>query len=292
MMNTETYPATVSNNQDPEKRGRLKVTCPGLLGDEESELPMWVEPALMWGWFVIPDVGELIEVEAVTGSDEDEQFGQASIDNLDLKWRGTRYYVGGDGGEGSQETPLNEDFKKNYGKRRGFATPGGHTFVMDDTDDDRSVSLTWVNKDEERSFMSFDKDGSFVLGTKTGHTVYLNVDNGELSIIDQSGNTYASDTDGIKIIGKDGDLVEIKGGNIQVLAANAVTLSCKNAVIDAGSVSLGGQPLTEAIILGTTFITTVFNLHTHPTGVGPSGPPLPSDQIAALATLSTVVFAK
>lgn len=287
-MNTETYPATVSSNQDPEKRGRLLVTCAGLMGDEEAEVPPWVEPVLQWGWFIIPDVGELVEIEVVVSSDEDEQPGQASIDNPDIKWRGHRHY-GNE--EGPQPTPIPDDFKTNYGKRRGFATPGGHILMFDDTDGDRSISLTWTNENEERSFLSFDSDGSWVVGTKTGHTMYFNCKANELSIIDQNGNLLSSDSAGIRIVNKDGDSVELKGGNIQVLAASGVTLSCKDATLDAGKVNLGGQPLTEAVIKGVAMVAALV-AHTHPTGVGPSGPPIPSDVAAFTAALSAVVFTK
>lgn len=284
MRNTEAYPAVVTANEDPENRGRLRVACAALLGDEDSELPQWVEPLVSWGWFFIPDVGELIEIEVVTSSSEDEQHGQMSIDNLAPRWKGERHY-GNE--EGEAPTPINTDFLKNYGKRRGFATPGGHVLVFDDTDGDRSITLTWTNKDEERSFMTFDKDGSFLVGTRVGHTMYFNAAAGELSIIDQHGNTYSSDANGSKLINKDGATVDMNGTNIQILAGAGVTISCADAVIDAGKVQLGGQPLIEAFILGTTFINTIFNLHTHPTGVGPSGPPTVP---APPTVLSTKVF--
>ena len=271
MIQTETHPAKVLGTDDPERRGRIRVACAGLMGDEETELPEWVEPAPSWGWFIVPDVGELVEIEVVVGSSEDEQSGQASIDNLDAKWRGARFYGNS---EGEQPTPINEDFLLNYGKRRGFATPGGHTLIFDDTDGDRRINLTWTNENQERGFISFDQDGSFIVGTKTGHTMYFNVKEGELSIIDQHGNTYSSNVDGTKIINKDGDLIELKGGNIQILAQSGVTISCKDAVLDAGKVQIAGNPAIEALVLGTTFLA-LYNAHTHvaPPGGGPTSPP-------------------
>lgn len=287
MINTETYPAKVMSTDDPERRGRIRVACVGLMGDEESELPHWVQPALPWGWFLVPDVGELVEIEVVTGSSEDEQQGQASIDQLDPRWHYRHY--GNE--EGETPTPIAEDFTAtNYGKRRGFATPGGHVLMFDDTDGLRRVSLTWCNESQERSFLAFDEDGSLIVGTKTGHTMYLNAKAGELSIIDQHGNTYSSNADGSKLIDKSGSAIELKGGNIQVLAGSGVTISCKDAVIDAGKVQIGGQPLVEALILGTTFLNTFFKTHVHPTGVGPSGPPTAQPGIDDV--LSQIAFVK
>lgn len=289
MIFTETYPAKVTMNQDPEQRGRIKVACSGILGDEETELPMWVEPVPAWGWFFVPDIGEMVEIEVVSGSTEDEQAGQASIDNPDVKWRGNRYY-GNE--EGEAPTPVNDDFKINYGKRRGFATPAGHTFIFDDTDDQRSISLSWKSVDGKFSFFAINSDGTIILGTHTGHLLHLNSKDGELTLIDQHGNLYSSDSDGSKIVNKDGTLIDLNGPNVQILAANAVTVSCKDATLDAGKVNLGGQPLTEAMLLGTTFVTAVFNAHTHIAGTGPTSTPMPADMAAALAALSTVVFGK
>lgn len=145
----ETYPATVTVNDDDEQRGRIRVACAGLMGDEESDLPMWVEPALDWGWFYIPDVGEIVEIEFTTSSEEDEHFGQASIDNPDVRWKGKRFYTTGEGTVGEQDQDPEKDarlvhseFKTNYGKRRGFATPWGHVIIFDDTDGDHRISIS------------------------------------------------------------------------------------------------------------------------------------------------------
>lgn len=145
----ETYPATVTVNEDDEQRGRVRVACAGLMGDEESELPMWVEPAFDWGWFFVPDVGEIIEVELTSASEEDEHFGQASIDNLDIRWRGKRFFTEAEGTVGEEDQDPEVDARKvhaefltNYGKRRGFATPWGHIILFDDTDGDHRISIS------------------------------------------------------------------------------------------------------------------------------------------------------
>ena len=267
-INIAKYWATVTNNVDPENRGRISVACVGLLGDEETELPMFVEPVHDWGWFYIPDVGELVEIEVIESSDEDEQHGQMSIDNLDIKWRSKRAY-GNE--EGEIPTSINEDFtSKNIGKRRGFATPIGHVFMFDDTENEEQVSLKWQNKSGENSFFAMDKDGSIVLSNKTGTTLFFNAKDGQMSIVDQNGNVICSDSNGIKLIDSSGNSVEMKNGAIIVLGQSGITISCKDAIIDAGNVEIAGN--TEAIVLGTTFLS-LLNTHTHPTGVGPSGPP-------------------
>lgn len=264
----ETHPATVTNTQDPEQRGRIKVICSGLLGDESQELPQWIPMIPAWGWFSLPDIGEIVEVEATVGSDDDEHFGQSSINNMDLKYRTNRYYGGT---ETDTPRPVPPDFtSKNYGKRRGFATPKGHIILFDDTDGDERLSITWTNG-TEFSYIGIDKDGSMVLGNKRGSVLSLDAKNKQTMLIDEFSNALTFDEAGIHIIDSFGQSFDMRDGVIQA-AAEAVTLTCKNAVIDAGQVDLAGA--TEPCLLGQTFLT-LFQNHIHATGMGPSGPALP-----------------
>lgn len=282
MISTAKYPATVTKNDDPDKRGIIQVSCVELMGDEEGACLIDVEPAFDWGWFYVPDIGEIVEIEVIEGSSDDEQFGQTSIDGLDLKWRCVRY----PGLEGDDPRPVNEDFtSKNYGKRRGFATPAGHVFMFDDTEGDESISLKWQNKDGENSFLNFDKDGSFLVSLKTGSLFYMNAKSGEVSIIDSNSNMISMDAKGLRLVDGTGNIFELKDGLVQILGQGTVAISCKNATIDAGEVEINGS--SEKVILGTTFLG-LYNAHVHPTGVGPSGPPFPQalDPVALSQTVT------
>lgn len=230
-LSTATYVAKVTFNQDPEKRGVIRVACVGLMGDEETECPIDVEPVHDWGWFVVPDIGELVEVEVTEASDEDEQAGQMSIDNLDLKWRSARYY-GNE--EGDTPTPIHPMLtSKNYAKRRGFATPVGHVVMFDDTEGAEEITMSWK---DGSAFITIDKDGSVILSASNGAT--LTIEAGSGKIIATSGK------------------IEINGAD-------------------------------QAAILGNLF-KTYFDTHTHPTGVGPSGPPIAPMPESTLSTITTV----
>lgn len=171
MLSTATYPAKVTFNQDPDKRGVIRVACVGLMGEEDTEVPVDVEPVHDWGWFYVPDIGEIVEIECTEGSDEDEQHGQMSIDNCDLKWRSARHY-GND--EGETPTPINSAFtSKNYGKRRGFATPAGHVVMFDDTKDAEEITLSWK---DGSAFLTFDAKGTVTLQNKAGATLVMDSD--------------------------------------------------------------------------------------------------------------------
>lgn len=168
MLYTATYPAKVTFNKDPKKRGAIRVACIGIIGDDETEIPLDVLPVHAWGWFFVPDIGEIVEIECIEGSSEDEQHGQASIDNLDLKWRSARHY-GND--EGDTPTPINPAFtSKNYGKRRGFATPAGHIFMFDDTEGQEEITLSWK---DGSAFITFDPKGTITLQNKAGASIVM-----------------------------------------------------------------------------------------------------------------------
>lgn len=64
------FKAQVTNNQDPEKRGRVKVRCPKVLGKDESG---WCVPCLPFagmdkGLFFLPEVGDFIWIEFEEGN--------------------------------------------------------------------------------------------------------------------------------------------------------------------------------------------------------------------------------
>ena len=59
------YRATVLNNTDPKQMGRIKVECPKVLGDYESN---WCLPCLPPGYLSIPPVGSLVWVEFEEGN--------------------------------------------------------------------------------------------------------------------------------------------------------------------------------------------------------------------------------
>ncbi|MBE7451078.1 MAG: hypothetical protein HS111_19945 [Kofleriaceae bacterium] len=83
--------------------------------------------------------------------------------------------------------------------------------------------------------------GRLVLRTRSGHRLYADDDAGEL----------------VLVAGED-------GATIRLDAQGVVT-------IEAGTIKLGAGA-GEKLILGDSFMQ-LFNQHTHPTGVGPSGPP-------------------
>lgn len=250
----EKYDATVTVNEDDENRGRIKVACIGLLGDEETELPMWIEPILDWGLFLVPDIGEIVEIEVAVSSDEDEVYGQMSIDNLDARWRGKRSYtVDEPEDEIVTATPIHPDFLSNYGKRRGFSTPHGHVIMFDDDPNNPTIQLTFqktkieVGKPPSASDYSrieIESDGSMKVSLLETTTLHLQTEGKKLTVgIDGGASLEIADKD-----------------------SNAV------ATIGDGAVH---APIAENL---KTYIDNSVKIHIdghlHPTAMGNSGPPI------------------
>lgn len=54
------YRGIVKDTQDPEKRGRIKVSCPEVLGSQTSK---WALPCLPPNTFAVPPVGQWVWLE-------------------------------------------------------------------------------------------------------------------------------------------------------------------------------------------------------------------------------------
>lgn len=128
--------------------------------------------------------------------------------------------------------------------------------------DDGSANFTWkgptnndgdaINADQVPTIVSIEKDGSFQIQNK-GVTLRL----------DESGVLTATST---------GD-TNINCVNANVKASGDANVTAGgSATIDAPAINLGAGA-ADAVIKGDTFKKMVFDVHIHPTPIGPSGPP-------------------
>lgn len=271
----EKHDAIVTSTADEEQRGRIQVSCSGLMGDEDSAMPMWIEPNLDWGWFYVPDVGETVEVEMAVGSDTDESRGQTSLDTPDITWRGKRRWTSEEVEGQNVPRPVPDVFKENYGKRRGFITPAGHVLLFDDTEGKERLELTWTAGDKTQTFL-FDETGSFKLTDAEGQYIHLDAANKKIDVADANGNTATMEKDLVKVVGAKDVQVEAPG---VLVTADAVE-------IKSGDVKVGNGA-DNAIMRADDFITHM-DVHTHATAMGPSGPPLVPTPPNAKATTAMV----
>lgn len=252
MIIKETHAAVVADNQDPDQRFRIKVKCAALMGSEDVVYGEWVPPKFAWGFVVVPDIGEQVEVEFPGKSDTDEVAGQAFIDAPEVRWTGKRF---------QGPAAYNEMFLTNYGKRRGFITPAGHILMFDDTEGQEKINLVWHNADNKYAMFSANEDGSIILANANGSMVYLNAANKEVAVIDEHGNSMSTNSKGIKLVDKSGGFVDLDADN-------------KLIQVQAGTVYVGGLTGTQPGVLADALLT-IFRAHIHPDPVsGFTGAPV------------------
>jgi len=233
-MKLDVYDATVVANNDEEKKGRIKVACAALLGDEERALPMWIPPNFDWGWFVVPDIGEIVQIEMSSDGETDELPGQSSVDDPDIFYRGKRSYTKEVTAENIEPREINEEFLgTTYPKRRGFATPTGHFLYFDDSEGSEEIKISWTDKTDAQ-------------------TLIIN-------------------KDGIKITDKHANIIELKDGEIKITSGDNILVTGKDFTANTDTVNLVNGA-DNYLVRGDDLITWLNSIkHTHPTGMGPSG---------------------
>ena len=244
------YEGYVADNVDPEKRGRIRVRVPAL--DTNNIAPTWFYPAFMqtgddadvtgapYGWFWPPEIKDRVLVTF--------KHGDPSRPG---------YYFGAWYADGKVPALLgypSED--KKPPTRRGFTLRTGHAFVFNEEADKEEIDLIW-KKGDTTSTIKLLPNGSIEIKNKQESQVLIDAENKKVVIEDKdNSNVITLDSNGVKI--------ETKA---KVVVSGATEFS-----VDATSIKLGGSGASKSAVLGENLLQWL-NSHTHPTGVGPSGPP-------------------
>jgi uncharacterized protein involved in type VI secretion and phage assembly len=233
------YAGFVAKDSKPDARGRIKVVVPTIYGETTS---VWAQPCLPWGHFTMPPPAAKIWVEFEAG---DPDFPL---------WVGT-YYPDGTAPAEAQAQPQTH---------RVIQMPSGHTIELSDEEGAEKI----VIRHKDNAFVALEADGSVIVSNKQGANLFMNAKGGETTLMGEQGHLVTMSKDAMSLINKEGTVVELKGDTATVLAGNVS--------ISGTSVALGAQAM-EPTILGTAFtqLWTLVMTHTHPTAMGPSGPPTP-----------------
>lgn len=250
------YRGFVTDNRDPQTRGRLKLRVPSVFGDQETG---WALPCLPFGGlanqglFMIPEVNAQVWVEFEEGS-RDHPI-----------WSGVFWQQASDTPE---EAALEEP------TTRIIRTPSGHVLQFDDLSGEEQFRLAHPAGTE----MTIDPQGTVELEDAGGNKQTLNAESNEVILEDSNGN--------IMTMSSSGTVIEDGNGNKIEMAAAGITVKATQIEIKGEQVHVGGQG-GEPLIKGQTFMS-MYNTHTHVcTAPGaPSAPPLPPLTPAAM-TIST-----
>jgi len=224
-----------------------------------TELPDFIEPAFPYlassnqqnttaGWFFVPDIGCVVEIEVAADAPHDETPGAISFDAPQVRWRAAIL--------ARDDDVVGDEFLgENYPNRRGFQTGLGHALVFDDTSNDPEVKLQWSDGVGGFSFIDFDENGSMIMLTSQGMMLYMNQDGGELSMIDTNENALVMNSAGLYLATTDSDMVKLGGGEISLFTSNLL-INASGVSAQVGGFSVGTLGLDTATIiegLGTPF---------------------------------------
>jgi hypothetical protein len=210
---------------------------------------VWARPCVPYGHFFVPPIGTHVWIEFEGG---------------DLSypiWVGTWFADGEVPSEAQVSPPDN----------RVVQTKSGHTIELDDTDGAEKI----IVRHKLDSFVSIDEKGSVLVANQNGSNVYLNADAKEASIVSEQGNMVAMSDDGIVVTAKDGTTIQLGDGKVKITASGNVQLTSGGQIILTGAgIALGGASASLTPMLVEKF-TTIWAAHTHPSAMGPTGPPIP-----------------
>jgi Type VI secretion system/phage-baseplate injector OB domain len=249
------YSGDVTDNEDAEQMGRIKVKVPTMFGADREVI---ARPCFPTAHFYVPPVGAKVWVEFEAG------------DPSYPLYVGIWYPTGTVPPQAAVTPPDN----------RVIQTPSGHTIELMDKEGEEKI----VIRHKDNSFISLDKTGSVLVSNKNGSHIFLNAEQEEATITEQHGNFIRMKDDGVSVVNVNGAVIEMKDDSVKVIAKDAVTISTKDLNIETSTVNLGqgsGQGMGpgspgEKALLAESFLLQVFASHMHPSAMGPTGPPIPT----------------
>lgn len=266
------YRGVCMDNKDPNKQGRILVRVPAVTGVDTHGV--WAWPAAKWGGkdsgdFCVPDEKDPVWVFFENGD-------KTAPNYLGGWWpapEGVNFAEG-----------LDAYNAEGIPTKRIFKTKAGHELSFEDDPETLSCKLVWHDPEKDKySFFAFTEDGSLQMANHKGCFLELRAtDDDELvMIMDKNSNQFSMDKDGTKIVDGSGNVIELKEGAIQFIGKKDLIINVPGVNIKTGGVTIG-DVATDSAVKGTSWLAwwtaTVLPwllAHTHPTGVGPSGPPIP-----------------
>lgn len=256
------YRATVADNVDPQKRGRIRALVPSIGAREPSTA--WFDPCLVQAG---PDRGDFHPPQPGDGVFVTFENGDPS---RPLMYLGGWYGAPNDHTEVPSELGYDSSGKP---RRFGLVSRFGHAWIFNETPGQEAVELRWhqpasgdaalrdATKTADRargktSKLLFASDGSVTLQSTTGAKLWMDATGAKLVLSDQNDNAVTLDGGGIA--------VKAKGGTAVTVTADTVTAKARSILLgDGASVkSVLGEPLLVWL-----------RTHVHGSSTGPTSTP-------------------
>lgn len=250
------YRAFVAENADPQALGRVKLTIPSVLGEAVSD---WALPCVPYGggsdfgMLAVPPVGAQVIAEFLEG------------DPSAPVWTGTFW---------RQPSEVPSQYQGTTTKI--LKTESGHRLVFEDEQGAEEITLYSASDAELR----MDAQGGIALTDQAGSQITLDAAGSKVTVEDANGNSVTLSSSGMACSDASGNQITTTAAGLELKSSAVIN-------IEGSMVTVGGSG-GEPIIKGTSLLA-LFNSHTHATGVGPSGPPIPPLTPAVLTTKSTAL---
>ena len=173
---TGNYLAKVKDNKDPEKLGRVKLTCNEIWG--KDLISWWVPVKPGAGTANVPPVGKLVNLEfesadpdrpRYTGVHDAAPGNKSEVNDAakgDANHPNKSAIIVSKAGGGSSDGPDNP-YGAKYPSNKAQVTPGGHTIEYDDTPGKERVNI----QHKSGAFVEMHPDGKIVI--KGNNDVYI-----------------------------------------------------------------------------------------------------------------------
>lgn len=283
------YRGQVTDIEDPDNRGRVKVRVPELFGD--NVLPSWADPFLpiggssadgvSFGGKMRVDVDDWVFVCFEKGDSRAPNYFGGWWSNTEVPEDFSKpEYSGYVFRDGAKVIVSEEQGKKQIKLvSAGDGGEAGHIMIFDDATGKEGIYL--IHK--TGSQMQINAKGSITVVSNDGNLVYLNAEKGEVSLTSKDGTVVALGPKGVSLIDQSGKQMLTVGENIQITSAKEVILTASAVNINGGAITLGKNADKKVAIHESW--AAIFDKHMHATAMGPSGPPLPPNT-AALGDLN------
>jgi uncharacterized protein involved in type VI secretion and phage assembly len=182
------YSGEVVGNEDEQKRGRIKVKVPAILGEKAEA---WARPCVPYGHFFIPPVGAKVWIEFEGG---DQRYPI---------WVGTWYPKDGDPAKGG----LPKTADKKPPDSRVIHTPSGHEIELTDKKDEEQI----VVKHKGGSKVTIAKDDKITIKHKDDATI--EIEGSKIVVKNKDGATVELDGSKAKI---KADTILLDGSTIKL----------------------------------------------------------------------------
>lgn len=273
------YEAEVTDNEDPDDQGRIKVKVPAFQIGGEGEIPNWAYPkggefpkGDDQGSYNVPPEGSYVWVEF--------ENGDPSLPIYEMGWHAQ--------GERPSEFESTDD--------RGWKTPSGHIVRFRDKDGDEAILI----EHKSGGKLEYKSDDIIEMKTKDGDKVEMDP-SGSVTVEHRGGSKTEIEQNKVTTETSTGTKLELKSAAAELSANASIKLKAPTVTIDGSAAINLGQGAASQILKGTEFTSwlssffTWVSTHTHITGApgsptSPSPAPPPAPPIASfLSTKSKTV---